>query len=263
MRESEEREKEFIKFKAVAEVERARAAELAQAYKELKDTQEKLIDTEKLAILGKLAGTIAHELRTPLGSIQNVTYFLRKKLGPITLDDKITKHLKILQDGVNVSDTIINDVLTFSRDRRPFLTRVDSNVLLRGAIGKISVPENIDVVMNLKSDVPDVVVDAEQIIHVLLNVLLNAVQAMPAGGRLTIKNSVANDFVNIEITDAGAGISQENFEEVFEPLFSTKIRGTGLGLPISKKLVAANKGDIHMESEPGKGTKVTIALPVA
>jgi len=227
--------------------------------KALKDAQEQLVRQEKLAVIGQLASGVGHELRNPIGVIGNSTYYLNMKLKDV--DDKTKKHLDILQREVLRTNTIITDLLDFSRVKPPAFEEADLNNIVKETISTTEVPENITLETKLDEKLPRISVDADQIGRVIMNIASNAVGAMPEGGRLAIKTVVKKDFVEITFKDTGEGISKENLQKIFEPLFTTKAKGIGLGLAIVKGIVEGHKGEIEVESEVGKGSTFIIKLP--
>lgn len=229
---------------------------------ELKKIHEQLVRSEKLFALGKLAGTVAHELRNPLGVIRNSVYFLRMKLGRTMEDEKVKKHLEILEEEVNISDRIITDILTFGRMKTPQLSKTDIAEIINESLAKTKVPKKIEVAIELDSGLPRIMADGTQLRQVFFNIILNAIQAMDRGGRLTIRSIEKDEFIGVAIIDTGEGIPRENLNKIFEPLFSTKAKGTGFGLSICQSIIENHKGTIKVESEVGKGTKFMVKLPI-
>jgi len=228
----------------------------------VKEMQEKVIRSEKLAALGKLAGIVGHELRNPLGAIRNSVYFLKLKLASAMQDEKIKRHLDILDEEVTTSDKIITNILTFGRIKMPQLALVDIPEVIQASLEKLKVPADIEVSRQLEPGLPRIQADEDQLQQVFYNIMVNAIQAMSGGGRLTISAKMMDEFIEFDFADTGEGILQENLKKIFEPLFSTRIPGTGLGLTVCQDIVEAHKGNISVESEKGKGTKFTIKLPV-
>lgn len=257
-----EEEKRLVAARAAAEVEKKRAVELSRAYKELEEAEDKLIRSEKLAALGKLAGSLGHELRNVLGVIGNSAYFLKMKLGETEEDEKIKKHLDILDGEVKISDRIISDIMEFGRARKPQLAITDINGIIKSCLEKVEVPENTEVVTELGNNLPQILADETRLKQVFSNIIVNAVQAMPEGGKLTIAGFNKDKFVEVSITDTGEGIPKENLGKIFEALFSTKGQGTGLGLTVCQSIVERHNGSIEVKSEVGKGTKFSVKLPV-
>lgn len=233
---------------------------------ELQEAQGKLILQERLAAIGQVAGSIAHELRNPLGVISNAAMYLTM-IQPDAAP-KIREYLKIIQDETHISEKIITNLLNFTRlqsgERKPeSLSRILQNALIR-----FPAPESIQIQTKIPKDLPEIFVDAAQMEQVFGNIFTNAYQAMPESGELRIdveiddKCEQPGSRIKVDIKDTGDGISPENLFKIFDPLFSTKVKGIGLGLPICCKFVEANSGQIDVQSEIGKGSVFTIMLPV-
>ncbi|MFH1753038.1 MAG: ATP-binding protein [Candidatus Omnitrophota bacterium] len=236
--------------------------DLNEQAKKLQDAQEKLVRSEKLAVLGKLAGAVSHELRNPLGVIRNSIYFLKMRLGQALTDEKVKKHLSILEEEISISDRIIDDILTFGRLKEPVLSEHKVNDIIKRSIERSRIPGNITVELKLGRELPAITVDPDQLMRVFSNIITNAIQAMGKSGSLTIASVEMNDFIEITFADTGPGISKEDMEKIFEPLFSTKAKGTGLGLSICQSIIMLHKGDIRAVSDHGKGAKFVIRLPI-
>ena len=228
--------------------------------KELEDAQEQLIRQEKLAILGQLSGGVGHELRNPLGVISNAIYFLQ--LTNTEADETTKEYLDIITSEVSNAEKIVSDLLDFARIKPVDAEEVTVSMLIDIALGRQSQPENVTVINHLDNNLPSVFVDRHQIGQILFNLVNNAYQAMPDGGELTISALVDNRQIKLSIADTGTGISEENKLKIFKPLFTTKARGIGLGLVVTKNLVEANGGSISVESTEGEGTIFTVALPM-
>ena len=226
--------------------------------RELQGAQEKLLRQERLATLGQLAGSVGHELRNPLNVITSSVYLLKKTL--IGLDEKSKEYLDIINQETEKSAKIIKDLLDFGKISFANKEKVDVSSLISQALARNIPPENIDVASSDISDTLTILVDSQQIGQVLDNLIINAYQAMPAGGKLTVKGVKQKDHINISVADTGTGISKENMRRLFEPLFTTKARGIGLGLALSKNYVEANGGSISVKSEENKGSTFTISF---
>lgn len=235
--------------------------ELRQAYEQLERTQELLVRREKLAVLGQLAGGVGHELRNPLGVISNAVYFLQTRLPDD--DPAVQKHLQLIAKEVRTSEKIVRDLLGFSRTGPGERGEEAISDLLREVFERHPPPGNVEVMCDLPRDLPPVWIDAQQISQVVGNLVVNAYQAMPEGGTLSIDALHRQGRVHLSVHDTGCGISEENMRRLFEPLFTTKDRGIGLGLAVSKTLVEANGGEIAVESRLGVGTTFAVALPTA
>ncbi len=226
---------------------------------EKKQLEEKVRFSEKFTILGQLASSVAHEIRNPLGVIKNSIYFLNIRLKEHA-DKKIVKHLKIMENNINSADHIISDLLDLARNKVGTLELTDLNGILEHAFASISIPENIKVITKLEK-IPKMLLDLEQIQRVFLNIIQNAVAAMPKGGMLTVGISRSGDSVEIRFKDSGVGIPEENMHKIFTPLFTTKPKGLGLGLAICKQIVEGHHGDIMVKSKAGEGTLCIVKLP--
>jgi len=226
--------------------------------KKLKDAQDQLVRREKLAILGQLAGGVSHELRNPLGVISNAVYYL--KMVQPDADETVKEYLETISEEVNRSTQIVSDLLDFSRVKSVEREETAVSDLIAEVLEKQTSPENVKVTATIPSDLPSVFIDLRRIRQVFDNLITNACQAMPEGGKLSISAIAEQDKVHILFTDTGSGISEENMEKVFEPLFTTKARGIGLGLAVSRNLVEANGGSIEVESEEDKGSTFTVIL---
>ncbi|RMF88812.1 MAG: two-component sensor histidine kinase, partial [Methanobacteriota archaeon] len=203
---------------------------------------------------------MAHELRNPLGVIKNVSYYLRMSLGKS--DEKIRKHLSILDQELATSNKIITDLLDFSTGKPPVLKKTDIRPVIETAVSKARAPPNIKVELELDKDLPPLMADREQLQRVFFNLIVNAIQAMPEGGKLRIEAHREGDHAVVRVIDTGVGIKEKELSKIFEPLFTTKARGIGLGLALSRQIVEAHGGTIEASSEPGVGTTFTIKLPL-
>jgi signal transduction histidine kinase len=228
--------------------------------KSLKDAQEKMMQQEKFAVIGKLAGSVAHELRNPLGIITNSIHFLSMKFP--AMDDRLEKHLKIIREQSDRANKIISDLVDFARTRPYEMRMVDVMALIKDTLEQIPKIETIEIKTMFDPNLPAMLLDPGKMQQAFLNIAINAQQAMPEGGYLEV-NAIKNDAtIEIEFKDSGIGISSENLSKLFEPLFSTKTKGFGLGLVITKEIVEQHKGTIGVKSEVGIGTTFTIKLPV-
>jgi two-component system cell cycle sensor histidine kinase/response regulator CckA len=228
---------------------------------ELREAQERLIRQEKLAVLGQLGGGVAHELRNPLGAIKNATYFLNMVLEEP--DPEVKEMLDILKQEVRTSERIINSLLDFARPKPSVRHRVDVNEVVQAALARTAMPDNVEVVTQLDESLPAIQADPDQLVQVFGNIALNAVQAMPEGGRLVIKSEVSSpEWVAVSVIDTGVGIPEDDLDKLFEPLFTTKAKGIGLGLAVVKTLVEGHGGTIRVESQVGEGSTFTIQFPL-
>lgn len=237
--------------------------------KQLQEAQERLLQAERLATIGQLGASVSHELRNPLSIIKNSAYYLTMKLG--SADEKVKKHLKIIDTEIARASKIINDLLSFAQDTKLALQVCHVNTVVQDALSRALVPDTVAVITRLGQDLPPLVADPSQIEQVFINLITNAVQAMTSlnsgargkAGRLEISTWAENGFIVTEFKDNGCGIPKENLGKIFEPLFTTKTKGIGLGLAVSKRIIEAHEGRIEVESELGKGSTFKVKLPIA
>lgn len=238
-----------------------RTRELREAMHSLEEAQDELVRKERLALLGQLSSSVGHELRNPLGVMNNAVYYLEAVLPDAPETAK--EYLGILRAQISVSEKIISDLLDFARIRKPEQRRIPLEGLIAEQVQGHGVPANIRLARELSPEVPAVYADPVHVAQILRNLASNAFQAMEAhGGTLTIRTGDDGPGnVRIEVADTGPGIAPELIDKVFEPLFTTKARGIGLGLPVSRTLAAANGGSLTVTSRPGEGATFTLILP--
>lgn len=239
--------------------------DLKRSYGELARTQEELVKRERLAALGELSAVVAHEVRNPLGVIFNSLGSMRKLLRP-TGDGAML--LDIVEEEADRLDRIVRDLLDFARPHEPALEAEDFGLLLADTLQAAQgdrVPEGVNVEVQIPQDLPKLRIDARMIRQVLLNLVLNGMQAMPRGGTLRIRAELEphrRPVVRIEVADTGTGVPHELAARIFQPFFTTKAAGTGLGLAVVKRFVEAHRGTITFHSRPGEGTTFVLRLPV-
>ncbi len=262
---NEELEAANEELRATEEELRASNEELEAANEELREAQEQLVRSEKLAAIGKLAGGVGHELRNPLGAINNAVYYIRGKIINSELAQKeprVAEFLDIVDDEINSSNKIINDLLSFSRVGKPAVSPARIEKVIDDAIVHTSILESIELTRELDASLPEVEIDTDQIRQVLVNIITNAVQAMPEGGKLTIDARAVDNFLKVAVTDTGVGIPESAMGKIFDPLFTTKAKGIGLGLAVCKSIIERHEGRIEVESKVGMGSTFTISLPL-
>jgi len=229
--------------------------------RELREAHEELVRRERLALVGQLAGGVGHELRNPLGAIGNAVYYLRMRLGGGD-DMKVHKHLAILETEVRRANKIVTDLLDFSRVKQPSRAPAQLNAIIRDILARQPQPSSLKRELDLIESLPPILVDPDQVGQVVQNLVINAIEAMPDGGTLTIRTWSTSDAVVASVSDTGIGIPPENLEKIFQPLFSTKTKGIGLGLAVSRRLIDANGGALSVESQVGKGSTFTAIFPI-
>jgi len=238
--------------------------DLNQQAKALKEVHDKLLRSRRLAALGKLAAMVGHELKNPLGVMRNSIYVLKGRLEKSGhMDGKMGEHLEILDMEVDNSTRIINDILNFGGIKEPSAAVLDMCELIEGVLRKVDIPDNLEEVIDFGPGEHNIIADGHQLVQVFLNLIQNAVQAMPDGGKLTVSCQTDGQEEEIRIADTGVGIRPEDSTKVFEPFFSTKSSGTGLGLAVCQSIVENHGGHIRVESgEGGRGTVLIVTLPV-
>jgi len=258
---------------------------------QLKKAQEQLLKAERLAAIGEVATMVGHDLRNPLQAITNAVYFLKDS--GTTMDSVLTnerykeyldlvpeptrnefheKSAKIVKihsmminaidESVKYADKIVSDLQDFARTTEHEPIEINLESLIQETLSGISIPKNVKISMKHDQRLSKVYVDPNQLRRVFTNLTTNAIQAMKNGGTLTISTNKTNGFLEVSFKDTGVGIPKENMEKLFLLLFTTKAKGTGMGLPVCKKLVEMHGGTIKVESEIGKGTTVTVKLPI-
>jgi len=249
-----------------AEAERAKTRELKKAYRELQNLQTQLIHSEKLASIGRLAAGVAHEINNPLTGVLTFAHLLLKEMSP---DDPRRKDVEIIVKEAGRCKLITQSLLDFARQTEPKRVSTHINQLVEEALSLVknqAAFHNIKIIKDLNPSLPLLMIDPNQIQQVFMNVILNAQEAMPQGGFLSISTDFSEDgkFVEIKFLDTGYGIPKENMGKLFDPFFTTKEagKGTGLGLAISYGLIKKHGGNIHINSKEGKGTTVIIKLPI-
>lgn len=223
---------------------------------------QKIVEKDKLAVLGKLAGQIAHELRTPLSIINNSVYLLRKE----AFSDKelFEKRLRMMEDKVKLTSNILESILGYSRVKAEMATEISVRDCIETVLSDMEVPEGIELTVTYKDDENlFIYIDFHQLYSVLRNLVLNALQAMGTEGKLDIRafSSGVGKMVNVRVSDTGRGILGIPQDQIFSLFSTTKITGTGLGLPISKSIAENNGGDLYLESSDEHGSCFTLKLP--
>jgi len=226
----------------------------------VEEQTKKLREAERLAAIGELAAMIGHDLRNPLMGISAALYYIEKNLGHVD-DEKMKEMLEIINECIEYSNKIVNDLLDYSREMKLDLEKADPRKVILEALSQISIPENIRVT-NLVKAKPEVKIDVNKMKRVIINIVKNAVDAMPNGGKLRIESRVVNGLWRLSFSDTGIGIPEDIKKKLGKPLLTTKAKGMGLGLAICKRIVEAHGGSISVESHPGRGTTFTISIPL-
>ena len=225
---------------------------------ELREAHDELIRKERLATLGKLAGGVAHEIRNPLGVIRNATYFLKQSSDKH--DPDVLESFEEIQRALATSSHIVGELLDYARDPQPNHTPFSADDAVDNALRTLNIDPKVSVERAAPSNL-HCMGDQGQIERILINLINNAVQAMPSGGTLSLGCHGDQDTVSFEVSDTGVGISAEYLGKVFDPLFTQKAKGIGLGLAISRRYAELNQGEIDVESEPDNGSTFRLTLP--
>lgn len=235
---------------------------LAEANKRIAENTQRLLKAEKLSVLGEITSQVAHELRNPITIIGGFAHSLLKKK---KAEDPDFEYLKIVVQESERVEKVLDNVLNFPQPKRANLEKVDLNQIVDQTLQMMEGEINSDKITLMKYphlDLPQVMVNPDQIRHALLNIFRNAVWAMPQGGILSITTKEKDNFARIEIKDTGFGIPKEHLSGIFEPFFTTKPDSCGLGLTISSEIIKNHGGFIKAESEKGKGATFSVVLPL-
>jgi PAS domain S-box-containing protein len=248
--------------------ERTGTVLLFQDLREIEELKEAVERERHLASLGRLAAGVAHEVRNPLSSLKGFAQFFRAKFAPGSEEERYSD---IMIEEVERLDRVVQELLDFARPVEPNLRPTSPNTIIEEALALVSEDaqfRRVEVDRRLDDGLPDVLVDALQMRQAVLNVFLNAIEAMGDGGTLTVESSEARSSdgartVELSVTDTGPGMGQEELDKLFEPFYTTKPKGTGLGMTVVSRVVEQNGGRVLVRSAPGQGTTLTIVLPVA
>ncbi|MEX2178759.1 MAG: ATP-binding protein [Gemmatimonadaceae bacterium] len=239
-----------------------RTRDLNQALVQLHDAQDALVRRERLAMLGQLSSGVGHELRNPLGVMTNAVYYLRTVLGQAPAN--VHEYLDILAQQIALSEKIVGDLLDFAREKPPQRQPAFLAQAVDAQLERLAMRDGVRIGVDAPADLPPVLVDPVHLGQIVLNLLTNAVQAMGGSGRLTVRTRSNGTMNHLEVSDTGPGVAPENREKIFEPLFTTKARGIGLGLAVSRTLARANGGDLTLVTEPlAGGATFRLTLPIA
>ncbi|MGA2971116.1 MAG: PAS domain S-box protein [Candidatus Bathyarchaeia archaeon] len=224
----------------------------------VEERTKKLRAAERLAAVGETAAMVGHDLRNPLQGIAGALYLLKQE--SLTARER-NEMLQLIQDNVEYSDAIVRDLSDYSAEIQLKLVETTLKSITRGAIQAVKVPEKVTV-QDLSEDYPAFRVDPDRMRRVFINLIENAIEAMPQGGTLTISSKQSNGSVEIALSDTGSGVPKKVMENLWKPLQTTKAKGLGLGLAICKRITDAHGGTINVKSKTGEGTTVTIRLPI-
>lgn len=239
--------------------------ELRVRNEKIRSFEEKLVRANKLSALGELASSIAHEIKNPLVSIQGFA----RRIG--TTEDRATleRYAKFIEQEADRLSQVLSKLLGFSRMDEPKKDLLSLNDVVDDTVlfmeHHLTRFKNVELVIEKEPELPMVEVDRIHVQQTVVNIIINAAQAMPEGGKILIRTGKTDQYAFISITDNGIGIQEENLARIFEPFFTTKEKeqGTGLGLSLCKRLIEANAGKIEVKSKVGEGTTFTIMIPIS
>jgi signal transduction histidine kinase len=228
----------------------------------LKESQERLVKSEKLAAIGQAATMVGHDLRNPLQAIENGIYYINTELSNLQISQKITETLQAIHSSVDYADNIVKDLQSFASKREPIFREIDINPLVKETFSQVKTPENVETVIEL-GELPKIEADKDMMKRIFVNLAVNGIQAMKEkGGTLKVSTKKTNGFIEVKFKDTGIGIKKENIQKIFTPFFTTKAQGMGVGLSICKRFTEIHDGSIKVESEEGKGSIFTVKLPI-
>ncbi|MBA4372854.1 MAG: hypothetical protein C0402_08305 [Thermodesulfovibrio sp.] len=233
---------------------------LIQDITEMKRMEERMMNSEKLSALARISAGVAHEIGNPLTSISSYVQILRE----MDHDEFTTESLDTIAKHINRIADIVRQMSSFSKTRTPDLRRIDIQDVVRQTLDLVKYDKrmkHIKIGIDIPGGLPGVSVDETQLIQVLMNIILNAADAMPGGGALDIAAQGMDRELEVSVADTGTGISPEYIEKIFDPFFTTKEMGTGLGLAVSYNIIKSYQGDILVENRPGGGTIFRVRLP--
>jgi len=239
-----------------------------RAINKTRDLEKRAMNSERLAFVGTLASGLVHEIKNPLSTLNINFQLLKEDIQSMTGENSKKAYLKIqaLQKEVQRLEEILNDFLRFASGQKLELGNYDINEILDEVVDFVTPrikQKNILILKNYDTYLSPCKVDSNLIKQAILNILINAEQAMENGGELMIRTSRNKKYIQIDVTDTGSGISKDIIDKIFQVYFSTKKTGTGLGLPTTKRIIEEHKGTISVQSEEGKGTSFSIKLPIS
>lgn len=217
-------------------------------------------DAERLATIGQVAASIGHELRNPLAVMQTSVHQLQRRAAPD--DERTVKHLRRLCDQITLCNSIISNLLELARDRAIERRTIDVAAVVREAVASVPRADGVALLLELSPELPEVAVDPGQFRQIVVNLVQNAVQAVGAAGMVTVGLARADHEVRLRVDDSGPGLAPEVLRRLFEPLFTTRANGTGLGLALCRRIVEKHGGGISASNLAGGGASFLVSLPL-
>jgi len=256
--------------------ERKQAVEKLAKYSQyleqtVEERTKELVESKRLVTIGETALMVGHDLRNPLQTMTNSIYLIDTRFSNMQLNcaecpkcrELVSKETTMVKEQMTYIDKVLSDLVDYSSTRGIELATADLPGILDEALSVVNIPGLIKVSVDIEEGIPPLMVDRTAIRRVLSNLITNAVQAMPLGGQLTIRVFSAEGAASINVEDTGEGIPKENMDKMFEPLFTTRAKGQGLGLAVCKRLVEAHGGSIAIDSRVGRGTRVKVTIPLS
>ena len=231
---------------------------------ERKKLEEKLANAERLAAIGETAAMVGHDLRNPLQGMTGAVYLAKNLSKSESVEDKkeVVALMDTLDHQIQYMDKIVSDLQNYAGPIRAAPVETNLPGLIKETLTSANIPENVETTVTVaQGDLSKVMLDSKLVKRILFNLIVNAVQAMPNGGKLVIEPSKKDDSLTLSVRDTGVGIPQENMGKLFDPFFTTKAKGQGLGLPVCKRLLEAQNGSITVKSEVGKGSTFIFTIP--
>jgi signal transduction histidine kinase len=239
---------------------RTTATRLEEVYRELQHNVEHLKRAARMTALGHLSAGLAHEIRNPLASIEGAAYVAETDSDPA----HVSEFLKIIRKETARLNGLVTQFLEFARPQPPQMISTDPAALTDSVLNlvrQVAAQSTVSLRRTFDESIPPIECDPEQMKQVLLNIVLNAIQAMPSGGEVLVSAEITGDTLLLRVKDTGPGIPAERVDEVFDPFFTTKQNGTGLGLPIAYQIVEQHGGELALESNSPEGCSFVIRLP--
>lgn len=247
----------------LTDLERKQRRRTEQAYEKLKDSFEKAKESARLAALGTLAAGVAHEIRNPLGGVKGAMEIISDEFEP---SHPKYRFVEIMKKEISRMERIVGDFLGFSKPQKPVLAPDQINIVIRSVLDlcKKNLSKNrITVKTEFTDDIPATCFDSNQIKQVLLNLILNSIDSMPDGGTLVVCTSRTENDIKIKVSDSGVGINPDEADKLFEPFYTKKQNGTGLGLPISKQIAEQHGGSLVIRNRSDtSGTDAVLRIPL-
>lgn len=245
---------------ALARVNQELEERVQERTRQLEEAQQQLVRKEKLATMGQLAGSVAHEIRNPMGVIRNASYYLEQT--QTDSDEDAKEALGEISRGIANAERIVSELLDYAREPKAETSPFSLVEAIDAALQMVPMPASVRI-ERADAAALRAIGDRRQIEQLLANLVQNATHAMPDGGTLTLRCATANGWVVTEVSDTGVGISADELEKIFDPLFTKKAKGIGLGLALGRRYAELNNGSLVVESEPGQGATFKLSLPLA